>query len=287
MKVGVIGLGAMGHGMAVNLHKAGHLHSVWNRTVSKAEDFVKETGIQPADSPAGLAGDCDLIITCVSRDQDVIQMVEELAGGIKNSAIVVDTSTVSSETARRAAGILAENNAHFLDAPVSGGTEGASKGTLAMMVGGDETVLEKAKPVLAAIAANIVYIGPAGSGQACKAVNQLMCAGINQAVTESLAFGAAMELDMDKVIDVVCTGAAGNWFLEHRGKTMLAGSYPPGFKVNLHRKDLGIIRDMISNLAGVDMPLGDMTIEHYEKLMAKGYGDEDISSLYRLKSPGE
>ena len=285
MKTGLIGLGAMGHGMAMNLHKAGHLHSVWNRTRSRADDFADETGVRIAGSPADLAGDCELIITCVSRDDDVIEMIDAMVGGIKAGAIVVDTSTVSSDTARQAADILQVKHAHFLDAPVSGGTEGARNGTLAMMAGGDESVLEKAKTVLNAIASNIVYIGPTGNGQACKAVNQLMCAGINQAVTESLAFGVAMGLDMDRVIDVVCTGAAGNWFLEHRGKTMLAGLYPPGFKVTLHHKDLGIIRAMLAKLGGTSIPLGEMTIVDYEKLMALGFGDEDISSLYRLKAP--
>lgn len=284
MKTGVIGLGAMGAGMAENLHKAGYLHTVWNRTASKAGDFCNGTGIEPAATPRALASACDLVITCVSRDEDVIEMIEAVAAGIRPDSIVIDTSTVSSETAGRAAQILADKNAFFLDAPVSGGVEGARNGTLAMMVGGDATLLEKARMVLEAIAANIVHIGPTGSGQACKAVNQLMCAGINQAVTESLAFGEAMNLDMDRVIDIVSSGAAGNWFLEHRGKSMLAGSFPPGFKVNLHYKDLGIVRKMISSL-GIGMPLGDMTIEHYRKLMDEGHGDEDISALYRLKAP--
>ena len=283
MKTGVIGLGAMGYGMAMNLHKAGHLHTVWNRTVAKAENFQNETGISPAASPESLAQSCDLIITCVSRDEDVIEMIEALANGIRPGAIVIDTSTVSSATARQAAAILNEKDAYFLDAPVSGGTEGACNGTLAMMVGGDETVLDQARTVLESIAKNIVLIGPTGSGQACKAVNQLLCAGINQAVTEALAFGAALQLDMDKVIDVMSSGAAGNWFLEHRGKSMLAGSYTPGFKLNLHYKDLNIVKDMLSDLSGVEIPLAEMTLEHYRTLMAQDHGDEDISALFRLK----
>ena len=163
--------------------------------------------------------------------------------------------------------------------------EGARNGTLAMMVGGEAAVLDRARDVLKAIARNIVHIGPTGSGQACKAVNQLLCAGINQAVTESLAFGTALELDMDKVIDVMSGGAAGNWFLAHRGKTMLSGTYPPGFKVSLHQKDLEIIRNMVTKLSGLSMPLGEMTIDHYRQLLEAGYGDEDISALYRLKAP--
>ena len=285
MKAGVIGLGAMGHGMAMNLHKAGHLHAVWNRTATKAEEFSRTTGIAPSASPQALAEACDLIITCVSRDADVIEMIEAVSTGNRSGMIVIDTSTVSSETARQAEAILARHNAAFLDAPVSGGVEGARNGTLAMMVGGETAVLDRARPVLRAIARNIVHIGPTGSGQACKAVNQLLCAGINQAVTEALAFGAALGLDMDKVIDVISGGAAGNWFLAHRGKTMLAGTYAPGFKVQLHHKDLTIVHAMLSKLSGVSMPLGDMTLEDYQRLIADGHGDEDISALYRLKAP--
>ena len=286
MKTGVIGLGAMGYGMAANLHKAGHLCSIFNRTTTVSDRFAEEHGIAAAENIAALAQACDLIITCVSRDQDVIEVIEKIAGSVNRDSIIVDTSTVSSETARKASEILATAGAFFLDAPVSGGVEGARKGTLAMMVGGDPGVLDRARPVLSAMAANIIHIGPTGSGQACKAVNQLMCAGINQAVTESLAFGATMQLDMDKVVDVVSSGAAGNWFVAHRGKTMLAGKYDAGFKVNLHHKDLEIIRGMIDGLDGVQMPLGEMTLGHYEKLMAAGHGDEDISALYRLKQPG-
>jgi 3-hydroxyisobutyrate dehydrogenase len=285
MKAGVIGLGAMGHGMALNLHQAGHLHAVWNRTAAKAEQFARETGVMSAASPRALAAACDLIITCVSRDADVIEVITAICDGIRPGAIVVDTSTVSSDTARQAAELLARQQAGFLDAPVSGGVEGARNGTLVMMAGGEPDVLERVRPALSAIARNIVHIGPSGSGQACKAVNQLLCAGINEAVTESLAFGTALRLDMNKVIDVLSGGAAGNWFLAHRGKSMLAGTYPPGFKVNLHHKDLEIIRKMLAALGGVEIPLGEMTIEHYRQLMAAGFGDEDISSLYRLKAP--
>ena len=281
MKTGLIGLGAMGYGMAMNLHKAGHLPTVWNRTTEKSNNFQAATGVIPAASPQALARACDLIITCVSRDEDVIELIEMLGTGVHAGSIVVDTSTISSATARQAAEILAAKAACFLDAPVSGGTEGARNGTLAMMVGGDEAVLDRVRTLLGSMAKNIVHIGPTGSGQACKAVNQLLCAGINQAVTEALAFGLALGLDMNKVIDVMSSGAAGNWFLQHRGKTMLAGSYPPGFKVNLHYKDLGIVRNMLSGLPGVEIPLAEMTLDHYRKLMDQGYGDEDITGTDR------
>ncbi|MCP3999301.1 MAG: NAD(P)-dependent oxidoreductase, partial [Gammaproteobacteria bacterium] len=189
----------------------------------------------------------------------------------------------ASDTAKQAAEILQKHDAHLLDCPVSGGVEGAKNGRLAMMVGGDEAVLELARPTLNAIASNIAYIGPTGSGQACKAVNQLMVAGINQAVTEALAFGEVMGLDMDKVVDIIATGAAGNWFLNHRGKTMLADSYTPGFKLALHHKDLSICQAMLENACDASLPMIEMTLIHYQRLMEQGFGDEDISALYRLK----
>ena len=285
MKTGVIGLGAMGSGMALNLHKAGRLHGVWNRTRSKAERVAGQTGVILFESPAGLASECGLVILCVSRDVDVLEMTEQVASSAAAGTIVVDTSTVSSATAQRAAGILAEKNVAFLDCPVSGGVEGAKNGTLAMMAGGDTEVLARAEDTLRSIAATITLIGPTGSGQACKAVNQIMCAGVNQAVTEALAFGEAMGLDMHKVVDVVARGAAGNWFLDHRGKTMLVNDNDTGFKLNLHHKDLTICKAMLEEADSVTLPLVDTTIRQYEQLMEQGHGDEDISALYRLKRP--
>lgn len=283
MKTGVIGLGAMGVGMANNFYAQGKLHAVWNRTNSKAKNFVNDNSVMVAESPAALATECDLIVTCVSRDKDVIEMVEAIANGIQADAIVVDTSTVSSDTAKQAAELLKNKNAHFLDCPVSGGVEGAKNGSLAMMVGGDEEVLDRARDTLSAVAANIAYIGSTGSGQACKAVNQLMAAGINQAVTEALAFGQAMGLDMDKVVDIVSTGAADNWFLDHRGKTMLADKFDPGFKLSLHHKDLKICQTMAENLSDNKLPIVEMTLIHYQRLIDEGYGEEDISALFRVK----
>ena len=283
MRTGVIGLGAMGAYMALNFHHAGSLHRVWNRSPEKSAAIAKETGVDIAESPAQLAEECELIITCVSRDEDVLSVIERISATIKPETIVVDTSTVASDTAKKAAGILQNNDAHFLDCPVSGGVEGAKNGSLAMMVGGDESVLDRVRPTLEAIAANIAYIGPTGSGQACKAVNQLMAAGINQAVTEALAFGEVMGLDMDKVVDIVATGAAGNWFLDHRGKTMLADNYVPGFKLALHYKDLDICQTMLKNAGDASLPMLEMTLIHYQRLMDEGYGDEDISALFRLK----
>jgi len=283
MQTGVIGLGAMGAYMALNIHKAGALHRVWNRSRGKADALARETGVEVSESPKQLAEECGLIITCVSRDEDVLSVIERISTSIKPGTIVVDTSTISAESARQAAEFLQKHDAHLLDCPVSGGVEGAKNGTLAMMVGGNEAVLELARPTLNAIAGNIAYIGPTGSGQACKAVNQLMAAGINQAVTEALAFGEVMGLDMDKVVEIVATGAAGNWFLDHRGKTMLADSYAPGFKLALHHKDLGICQAMLENACNASLPMIEMTLIHYQRLMEQGFGDEDISALFRLK----
>ncbi len=282
MKTGVIGLGAMGIGMALNLHKAGHLTAFWNRSSGRSNVLADQTGLTAAASPAELAEECELIIICVSRDADVLEVVNAMLPGVRKGSVVIDTSTVSSDTAKEVAALLKTVEAEFLDSPVSGGVEGAKNGTMAMMVGGDETTLELVRPVLESIAGNIVYIGPTGSGQATKAVNQIMAAGINQAVTEALAFGSAMGLDMDKVIDVVGSGAAANWFLDHRGRSMLAGKFDPGFKIALHHKDLLICRDMAEN-AGAMLPAVEMTLENYESLMDRGHDEEDISALFRVK----
>ena len=278
MKTGMIGLGAMGLGMARNLAKAGYLTAVFNRTAAKTAEFKAIA----YPSPEALAADVDIVLICVSADRDVLSVVEAIALTIKPGTIVVDMSTVSSVTAQKAAAVLAEKHVAFLDAPVSGGVEGAKNGTLAMMVGGDADTLEKARPVLESMTGRIMYMGVTGSGQATKAVNQIMCAGINQAVTEALAFAQAQGLAMDKVIEVISGGASGNWFLQHRGPTMTQGVFAPGFKLALHHKDLKICQEMAAQ-TGVSIPISDQTVADYEQLMAENYGDEDISALYRLK----
>ena len=283
METGFIGLGAMGKYMAINLSKAGYLKTVFNRTTKKTEIFKKEYKCLVSNSPSELATKCRLIIISVSRDQDVLDIVKQLITKISSNSIIVDTSTTSSKTAKKATDLLKKVNSYFLDAPVSGGVEGAKNGTLAMMVGGEKQVLKEARPVLNVIAKNIVHIGPTGSGQATKAVNQIMAAGMNQAVTEALAFGEAMNLPMEKVIKIVSTGAAGNWFLDHRGETMLSGKFEPGFKLSLHQKDLSICQSMVGSISENALPIIEMTLIHYKKLIDDGYGDEDISALFRLK----
>ena len=286
MNIAYIGLGAMGHAMADNLARAGLLHCVWNRSAEKSEAFVrKHVGVVASKSLKDLAQHCHLIFTCVSADKDLVEVVEALLPGLQPNTILVDTSTVSADCSRQLAARLGEQDVVFLDAPVSGGVEGAINGRLSMMVGGDEEALDIIRTVLEHIASKVVYMGPTGSGQATKAVNQIMAAGINQAVSEALAFAEAMHLDMHKVIDVVGGGAAGNWFLQHRGASMTSSHYDPGFKVALHHKDLGLCKQMIEDLAVADksLPVVEMTLLHYQRLMDEGYADEDISALYRLK----
>lgn len=282
MKTGVIGLGAMGGPMALNLHNAGHLEAVWNRTRRRAEDIHKATGTYIAVDPTDLAHRCELIVTCVSADDDLIEVVGALLAGLAPSKIVIDTSTVGAATACEAAERIRPTGAQFLDTPVTGGVEGAKKGTLTMMAGGDEGALQHILPTLQAIAGRVVHMGPVGAGQSTKAVNQIMCAGIAQGVTEALAFGQSHGLDMDKVIEVVSSGAAGNWFVTHRGPTMVHNKFDVGFKVALHLKDLLICQTM-ARTKGVELSCVDETISDYEHLIAEGHADEDISALYRLK----
>jgi len=285
MNIGFIGLGAMGAGMAENLVQAGCLGIVWNRSVYVAEKFAGAHSVQLAVDLAELASVTDLIIVSVSADDDLREVIDAMLPSLRPGTIIVDTSTVAATTVQTLAAKLAKQEVVLLDAPVSGGTEGARTGKLVMMVGGDRQALEKVKPILAAITSKITRMGESGAGQATKAVNQIMAAGINQAVTEALAFADAMQLPLENVIDVISGGAAGNWFLTHRGHSMVKGTYDPGFKIDLHKKDLDLCRDMIEIVSATDMrlPIVEMTRLHYERLQGAGYGEEDISALYRLK----
>jgi 3-hydroxyisobutyrate dehydrogenase len=269
--------------MARNLHKAGLLGAVWNRTPDKAREFAAQTGVPAADSLAELAAQCECVVSCVSADADVLEVVRELSDTLHPGSLVIDCSTVAAETAREAARILANARVAFLDCPVSGGTEGARDGTLSIMVGGEADALDRARPVLAAMGRNIVHLGPAGSGQAAKATNQIMVAGINQAVTEALAFGQAQGLPMDRLVAALEKGAAANLFLSHRGPNMVQGRFPLGFRVALHAKDLEICRRMAEAM-GAKLPVVEMTLLHYARLLEAGSTDEDISALFRLKS---
>jgi 3-hydroxyisobutyrate dehydrogenase len=279
---GFIGLGAMGRGMARNLHRAGLLTSVWNRTPSVAAEVATELGVAAGRDPADLASRCDVVVMCVSADADVLEVVDAMLPGLRAGTVVVDCSTVSADTAREAARRLAARGADFLDAPVSGGVEGARDGKLAIMVGGPESALERARPVLAAMGRAVTHFGPTGAGQAAKATNQIMCAGIIQAVAEAMAFAKAEGLPLDKLIDTLGQGAGSSWYFVHRAPNILRDSYPPGFRVRLHEKDLRICREMAAR-HGVQLPVIEMTLEHYRRLVEQGHGDEDISTIFRLK----
>ncbi len=284
MKTGFIGLGAMGASMARNIALAGLLSAVWNRNRNIALEFANQWSVDASENPADLASNCDLIGICVSADSDVLEVIDALMPGIQPGSVVADFSTVSSTTARTAAERLARRGAGFLDSPVSGGVEGARDGTLAMMIGGEESTLQRVMPVLKTLGKRIVHMGPVGSGQATKAVNQIMVAGINQAVTEALAFGEYQGLPLERLIDVVESGAAGNWFLSHRGRTMTRGEFKPGFKLKLHYKDLMICEAMAREM-GFDSKVINSTLDDYSVLMQQGLGNEDNSALYRLKRP--
>jgi 3-hydroxyisobutyrate dehydrogenase len=280
-KTAFIGLGAMGAPMAGHLQARGLLAAVANRSQSKADALAAELKVD-APSMADIAARCDVIALCVTADADVLGVVEALIPGLRKGTIVIDHSTVAPATAKQAARLLAEHGVDFLDAPVSGGVEGAKNGKLSVMVGGDAGVLERARPVLEAYAARVTHMGPTGAGQATKAVNQVLVAGIAQAVTEGLALGEALGLEADRLIPILATGAAGNWFLEKRGATMLRDEFSIGFKLGLLHKDLGIVR-AIATEAGTDRGTIERSLADFAELMAQGYGDEDISALIRLK----
>jgi len=283
LKAAFIGLGAMGAPMAGHLHAKGLLAAVANRSQAKADALAAEFGVD-APSLADIAASCDVIALCVSADADVIGVVQALVPTLKPGAIVIDHSTVAPATATKAARLIADAGGAFLDAPVSGGVEGAKNGKLSVMVGGEADVLERARPVLEAYGARITHMGKVGSGQATKAVNQVLVAGIAHAVTEGLALGEALGLEADRLIPTLAAGAAGNWFLDKRGATMLRNEFSVGFKLALLHKDLGIVRG-IATEAGTDRTIIEQSLADFSELMSQGYGDDDISALIRLKRP--
>ena len=282
MRVGFVGLGAMGMHMARNLHRAGLLGAVWNRTHSKAAALARELNCPAPQTLADLAAQVDGVVICVSADEDVLSVVRGLAPGLRRGVPVMDCSTVGAETARAAATLLQPLGVEFLDCPVSGGTEGAQHATLAIMVGGTPASFEQALPVLNALGKTVSYFGPTGSGQAAKATNQIMCAGIIEAISEAMAFAHAQGLPLDRIVDTLGKGAGSSWYFVHRAPNMVRGSYPAGFRVRLHAKDLGICRDMAARF-GVTLPVVERMLGEYAELVSRGFGDEDISATYRLK----
>jgi len=283
MRVGFVGLGAMGMHMARNLHRAGLLSAVWNRSTEKARTLAAELGCQAPQTLAGLAAGVDAVVVCVSADNDVIDVVRAVAPGLRAGSVVVDCSTVGAETARAAASLLQSRGVQFLDCPVSGGVEGAQNATLAIMVGGTPEAFAQAQPILAALGKTLTHFGPTGSGQAAKATNQIMCAGIIESVSEAMAFARAQGLPLEKLIDTLGKGAGSSWYFVHRAPNMVRGAFPAGFRVRLHAKDLGICRDMAARF-GVALPVVERMLAEYAELVARGYGDEDISATFRLKA---
>lgn len=281
LRVGFIGLGAMGGPMARHLHARGLLHAVGNRTPAKAEALAAELGVRAAHAPGDFA-DCDAVMLCVPVDADVLDNVRALAAVIAPGAVVVDHSTVAADTARQAAALLATRGIGFLDAPVSGGVEGARTGRLSVMVGGDAQALATIRPALDAYALRIAHLGETGAGQAAKAVNQVIVAGINEAVCEGLALGERLGLAADVLLPTLLAGAAGNWFLDKRGATMLRDEFVPGFKCAHLLKDLRSVQRMARE-AGVATAVVDQALADYAELVARGLGQADTSALIVLK----
>jgi 3-hydroxyisobutyrate dehydrogenase len=281
MRVGFVGLGAMGAPMARHLHARGLLAAVANRSAAKAEALAAELGVAVAADASGFSG-CDLVMLCVPADADVLAQVDALAGVLAPGAAVVDHSTVAMQTARDAQARLAARGIGFLDAPVSGGVEGARNGKLSVMVGGEADVLERARAALEAYALRITHMGGPGSGQATKAVNQVLVAGIAQAVCEGLALGEKLGLSAERLVPTLAAGAAGNWFLDKRGATMLADDFTPGFKSALLLKDLRIVERMAVD-AGIRATVIAQSLADYAELVEAGRGEQDTSALITLK----
>jgi 3-hydroxyisobutyrate dehydrogenase len=230
-----------------------------------------------------VAAGIDAVVSCVSADADVLEVARALAAGLKSGTLMLDCSTIGAETARQAAELLAPRGVEFLDCPVSGGVEGARDATLAIMAGGTPAGFERARPILQALGRTIAHFGPTGSGQAAKATNQIMCAGIIEAVAEAMAFAHAQGLPLDKLIDTLGKGAGSSWYFVHRAPNMVRGAFPAGFRVRLHAKDLRICREMAARF-GVALPVVERMLAEYAELVARGFGDEDISATYRLKA---
>ena len=283
MKVSFIGMGTMGTAMALNIIKAGHEITVHNRSRAKEEPMAK-AGARRAGSPKEASQEADIIITCVSDTPDVEGVVLGENGviqGAQPGAIVIDMSTISPSATRRMAALLARKGIRMLDAPVSGGSEGAQKGTLTIMVGGSAEDVAQAMPVLSAMGKSITHVGPSGAGQFTKAINQVIISGVYLAVAEGLTLGLKAGLDMEKVVQALAGGAAGSWVLNFRSGNMIKNEYPLGFRVRLHRKDLGIALEAAKEM-GVFLPCTALVAQIENGLMSLGYGDEDMSAMARL-----
>jgi 3-hydroxyisobutyrate dehydrogenase len=282
VKVAFIGMGTMGAPMALNLLKAGHEVTVHNRTRQREEPVVA-AGATAADSPKAAAIGAEIVITCVSDSPDVEAVMlgdEGVIHGAREGAIAIDMSTISPSVTRHIAQSLAEKGIAMLDAPISGGSEGAQKGTLSIMVGGEDEAFHRAMPVFEAMGKTITHVGPIGAGQITKAINQVIIAGTYWGVAEGMAMGLKAGLDMEKVVQAVGGGAAGSWGLTNRSGNMINNEYPLGFRVRFHRKDLNIALEAAREL-GVPLPIAAFVEQIETGLIARGYGDEDISNIAR------
>ncbi len=287
MRTAFIGLGVMGYPMAGFLAKAGHDVVVYNRTQSKADDWVRQYGGDSAATPAAAAEDAAIAFCCVGNDDDVRDVIlgsDGVLNGIAPGATIVDHTTASAQLARQVHCIAAEKSVGFLDAPVSGGQAGAESGQLTVMIGGDTAVCQQATPVIESYAKAITHIGPSGSGQLAKMVNQICIAGIVQGLSEGLDFAVRAGLDPAAVIESISRGAAQSWQMENRWQTMVNGEFDFGFAVDWMRKDLGIaFGEAQSNGAALEMTR--LVDRFYAEVQQMGGNRWDTSSLIaRLKS---
>ena len=283
MRIAVIGLGTMGAPMARHLLEAGHQVVVHNRTRER-EAPLAELGAVRAASPAEAATGADVALTCVSDTPDLEAVVLAhggLAEGLSAGGLLVDCSTVSPSATAELAARLRERGIGFVDAPVSGGSEGAEKGTLTIFCGGDEADVARARPLLEAFGSRITHLGPAGAGQLAKAVNQVMIAATYAGVGEGIALAQAAGLPAGALIEALSAGAAASWVLTNRSGNMVDDRYPLGFKVALHRKDLGIALDEASR-HGLALELTAAVARQEDGLIASGHADEDVSALARV-----
>lgn len=281
-RIGFVGLGTMGAAMAANLCRAGFEVTVWNRTPGRAAALV-ELGAVEATTPAAVARAADVVVSCVSDTPDVEAVLfgsDGVAAGLATGGLVIDCSTISPSATAAFAARLAGQGVGFVDAPVSGGSEGARNATLTIFVGGAPADVERARPVLEAMGKTITHFGPAGSGQAVKAVNQVVIAGVYLAVAEGMVLAMKAGLDPTAVASALGGGVAGSWILANRSAKMIANDYPLGFRTSLHLKDLAIALELARSL-GASLPVAAMAAQLEAGLVARGYGDEDMSNLAR------
>ena len=290
MKIAFIGLGTMGYPMAGHLAQQDHTLTVYNRTISKAQQWQQQYGHQLATSPNMAAEDADIVFTCVGNDDDLRAVVLGEYGliyGLKAGSVLVDHSTVSAEISRELAKLLAQKGVDFVDAPVSGGQQGAQKGQLSIMCGADAEVFTRIEPVLAAYGKTITHMGDIGSGQLTKMVNQICFAGVIQALAEGINFAQKSGLDVEKALNVISHGAASSWQMVNRYPTMLKNEYNHGFAVDWMRKDLAIcLAEAAKNNA--QLPITALVNQFYADIQTMGGGRWDTSSLLvRLQKPLE